>query len=149
MLQSGDYINPELLGVFHYHKPPLTYYITTLGYRIFGVNEFGARFFLQIAIIVEILLVYGMAMLLYNNRKIAFTSGLIYFSMPIVLISSRNLTTDAYLTAFILGAVYCWQYYTTKGRTGSLYLFYLLSAMALLTKGPRVIVIYFDLYNSL
>lgn len=136
MLQSGDYINPELLGVFHYHKPPLTYYITTLGYRIFGVNEFGARFFLQIAIIVELLLVYGMAMLLYNNRKIAFTSGLIYFSMPIVLISSRNLTTDAYLTAFILGAVYCWQYYTTKGRTGSLYLFYLLSAMALLTKGP-------------
>ena len=136
MLQSGDYINPELLGVFHYHKPPLTYYITTLGYRIFGVNEFGARFFLQIAIIVELLLVYGMAMLLYNNRKIAFTSGLIYFSMPIVLISSRNLTTDAYLTAFILGAVYCWQYYTTKGRTESLYLFYLLSAMALLTKGP-------------
>lgn len=136
MLQSGDYINPELLGVFHYHKPPLPYYITTLGYRIFGVNEFGARFFLQIAIIVELLLVYGMAMLLYNNRKIAFTSGLIYFSMPIVLISSRNLTTDAYLTAFILGAVYCWQYYTTRGRTGSLYLFYLLSAMALLTKGP-------------
>ena len=136
MLQSGDYINPELLGIFHYHKPPLTYYITTLGYRIFGINEFGARFFLQIAIIVELLLVYGITMLLYNNRKIAFTSGLIYFSMPIVLISSRNLTTDAYLTAFILAAVYCWQSYTTKGRIWSLYLFYLLSAMALLTKGP-------------
>ncbi|RTE52130.1 glycosyltransferase family 39 protein [Arenibacter aquaticus] len=154
MLQSGDYINPELLGVFHYHKPPLTYYITILGYRIFGINEFGARFFLQIALLVELLLVYGIAMLLYNNSKIAFTSGLIYFSMPIVLISSRNLTTDAYLTAFILGAVYCWQYYTSKYRIWSLYLFYLLSAMAFLTKGPvallfifTYIIVYKVIYN--
>tara|TARA_R110000868_G_scaffold345938_1_gene606995 strand:+ start:1266 stop:2918 length:1653 start_codon:yes stop_codon:yes gene_type:complete len=136
MLNSKDYLNPKLLGIYHFHKPPITYYITTLGYRIFGVNEFGARFFLQIAIVLQLALVYGMAYLLYYDRRIAFTSGLVYFAMPLVLISSRNLTTDAYLTTFILGSLFCWQYYTSKGKTVALYLFYLLVAMALLTKGP-------------
>ena len=136
MFLSGDYLNPELLGIFHFHKPPITYYITTLGYKIFGINEFGARFFLQIAVLIQLVLVYGLANLLYKNRKVAFLSGLIYFSMPIVLISSRNLTTDAYLTTFILAAIYCWQYYVSHKRVIILYLFYLLVGLALLTKGP-------------
>ncbi|SMG48015.1 ArnT family glycosyltransferase [Arenibacter troitsensis] len=136
MLSTQDFINPKLLGIYHFHKPPITYYITTLGYRIFGINEFGARFFLQIAIVLQMALVYGMVQLLYNDRKIAITSSLVYFAMPLVLISSRNLTTDAYLTTFILGALYCWQYYTTKGKIVGVYLFYLLVALALLTKGP-------------
>jgi len=136
MLVFGDYLNPELLGVFHFHKPPITYYITTLGYHIFGINEFGARFFLQVAIIIELLLVYRMTNLLYKNKKIAFMAGLIYFSLPIVLISSRNLTTDAFLTTFILAAIYCWQVYTTKRKISYLYFFYILVGFALLTKGP-------------
>ncbi|WP_026813013.1 ArnT family glycosyltransferase [Arenibacter certesii] len=143
MFISSDYLNPKLLGIFHYHKPPLTYYITTVGYRIFGINEFGARFFLQIAIVIQLLLIYGMAQLLFHNKKIAFISGLIYFSIPIVLISSRNLTTDAYLTTFILGAIYCWQNYTNYKRIFYLYLFYILVALGLLTKGPVELIFIF------
>ena len=41
MLESGDFIHPTLMGIAHYHKPPLTYYITTVGYKIFGVSEYG------------------------------------------------------------------------------------------------------------
>ena len=152
MLSSKDYLNPKLLGIYHFHKPPLTYYVTTLGYRIFGTNEFGARFFLQIAIVLQMALVYGMVQLLYNERKIAIASGLVYFAMPLVLISSRNLTTDAYLTTFILGSLYCWQYYTTKGKIVALYLFYLLVALALLTKGPVAllfILTYIIVYKTL
>ncbi|MGV8813580.1 MAG: ArnT family glycosyltransferase [Gelidibacter sp.] len=136
MFVSGDYLNPKLLGVFHFHKPPMVYYITTLGYRIFGVNEFGARFFLQVAIAVQLLLIYGMANLLFTDKKIAFVSGIIYFTMPIVIISSRNLTTDAFLTTFILASIYCWQYYTIKLKVLFLYLFYVFVGLALLTKGP-------------
>ncbi|EIJ39313.1 PMT family glycosyltransferase, 4-amino-4-deoxy-L-arabinose transferase [Galbibacter orientalis DSM 19592] len=136
MLLNGDYLNPELLGIFHFHKPPITYYITTLGYQIFGVNEFGARFFLQVAIIIQLLLIYRLAYLLYKDKRIAFIAGLVYFSFPIVLISSRNLTTDAFLTTFILGAIYCWQVYDHKNKTVFLYFFYTLVGVALLTKGP-------------
>jgi len=136
MFLSGDYLNPQLLGIFHFHKPPITYYITTFGYHIFGINEFGARFFLQVAVAIQLVCVYGIANLLFKNKKIAFFAGLIYFSMPIILIASRNLTTDLYLTTFIMGSIYCWQYYTNKGKLLFLYLSYILIGLALLTKGP-------------
>lgn len=140
MFLSGDYLNPKLLGIFHFHKPPVTYYFISFGYRIFGVNEFAARFFLQVAIILQLLVVYRIADLLYNNKRIAFTAGLIYFSFPIVLISSRNLTTDAFLSTFILAAIYCWKVYGIKAKPGFLYLFYTLVGLALLTKGPVALV---------
>ena len=136
MFVYGDYLNPELLGIFHFHKPPIAYYLTALGYQLFGVNEFGARFFLQVAIIIQLLLVYRLADLLYKNKWVAFMAGLIYFSLPIVLISSRNLTTDAFLTTFIIASIYCWQVYSDKAKILFLYFFYALVGIALLTKGP-------------
>lgn len=136
MFVSGDYLNPQLLGIFHFHKPPITYYITSLGYGIFGINEFGARFFLQLAVVIQLLIVYGMANLLFDSRKTAFMSGLIYFAMPLVLISSHNLTTDAYLNTFLMAAIYCWQLYTTRKKIIFLYVFYGLAGIAMLTKGP-------------
>ena len=139
MLLTGDYLNPQLLGIFHFHKPPITYYITSLGYQIFGINEFGARFFLQVAVIIQLMFIYGLAQLLFKSKKIAFLSGLIYFSIPIILISSRNLTTDAYLTTFIMAAIYCWQLYTNNKKIRFLYGFYLSLGLALLTKGPVAI----------
>ena len=54
MYVNNDFLNPTLLGIKHLHKPPVTYYLTTLGYKIFGVNEFGARFFMQIALLFQI-----------------------------------------------------------------------------------------------
>lgn len=136
MFVYGDYLNPELLGIFHFHKPPVVYYITSLGYQIFGINEFGARFFLQVAIVIQLLFVYRIADLLYNNKRNAFMAGLVYFSMPIVLIASRNLTTDAFLTTFIIAAIYCWQVYSIRNKSLYLYLFYVLVGIAFLTKGP-------------
>ena len=45
MLETNDFINPTLLGIKHLHKPPITYYITALGFKLFGVNAFGATIF--------------------------------------------------------------------------------------------------------
>ena len=152
MYLSKDYINPTLLGIFHFHKPPITYYITALGYHLFGINEFGARFFMQLAVVIQLIMVYLLTNLLLKNKKLSFTAGLIYFSMPLVLISSRNLTTDAYLTTFILAALTSWQFYTNKGKILFLYLFYILVGVALLTKGPVAllfIVIYIVVFKLL
>ena len=82
MYRSGDYLHPTDLGIRHYHKPPMTYYLTSLGYAIFGVNEFGARFFLAVTFTLEILLIWKMAMLLFNDRKMALASSVAYFSIP-------------------------------------------------------------------
>lgn len=133
---SGDYINPTLLDVYHYHKPPVTYAITSAGYYLFGINEFGARFFLQIALILQLFLVYRIAMLMVNDKKIAFASTIVYLSLPLVLISVRNLTTDAFLNTFILGSIYFWLYYIKNRKAFFIYAFYSCLGLIITTKGP-------------
>lgn len=137
MLENNDFVNPMLLNIHHFHKPPLTYYITDLGYELFGVNEFGARFFLQFAIVLQLLLVFKITLLLFKDSNIAFAATLIYFSLPIVLISSRNLTTDAYLNTFIFVSIYFWLYHKIKSKKVIyIYLFYLFLGLIFETKGP-------------
>jgi 4-amino-4-deoxy-L-arabinose transferase len=136
MFVNQDFVNPTLLGIKHLHKPPATYYITALGYQIFGVNEFAARFFMQLALVFQLLLVYKITLLLYKNEKIAFAASLIYFSFPITVIAVRTLTTDAYLTTFILASIYFWLRYKAQSKPYLLYLFYLFLGLIFETKGP-------------
>ncbi len=141
MVISGDYLHPNLLDVHHYHKPPFTYWVTALGYKIFAINPFGARFFLQLAVLIQILLVYLLSFELFNNRKTALWSAMIYFSFPIVLISSRNLTTDAFLTMFAVLSIYSWVKYRKTGQWRYFYLFTFSLAMGFLTKGPVIFIV--------
>ncbi len=136
MVNSGDFLHPTLLGIKHFHKPPITYYITSLGYKIFGINEFGARFFLGIALILQILLVFKIGLLLFKDEKIAYASALIYSSFPIVLIAARNLTTDAYLVSFILLSIFLWLHFIKSKKIYYLYGFYMAMGLVFLTKGP-------------
>ena len=44
MLELGDWVTPWFdYGVPFWGKPPLSFWITAAGFKLFGVNEFGAR----------------------------------------------------------------------------------------------------------
>ncbi len=152
MFLSKDWLHPNLLDIHHYHKPPVTYQITALGYELFGINAFGARFFLQIAIVLQMLLVYLLTLEFTQKPKTALWSAAIYFSFPLVLVASRNLTTDTFLTLFALLAIYAWVRYRKNGSYGWLYLFTLSLGLGFLTKGPVIFlapVIFALLYNRM
>ncbi|MDD3722595.1 MAG: glycosyltransferase family 39 protein [Lutibacter sp.] len=141
MVLNNNFLNPTLLGIKHFQKPPVTYYITALSYKIFGINEFGARFFMQLALVFQIFLVYKITLLLYKNKKIAFAASLIYFSFPITIIAVRTLTTDAFLTTFMLAGGYFWLRYKQDSKTYFLYLFYFFLGLIIETKGPVGLII--------
>ncbi len=140
MLESGDYLHPTLMGIKHYHKPLLTYWVTVAGYQLFGVNGFGARFFLQIAIIIQVIIVYGIAKLLLRRNKLAFLAAVLYFALPGVFMSSRALTTDVYLTTFVLLSVFAWFKFALFRQRNYLLLFYLSLGLGFFTKGPVVFI---------
>jgi 4-amino-4-deoxy-L-arabinose transferase len=152
MFISDDWLHPNLLDIHHYHKPPLTYQITALGYELFGVNPFGARFFLQIAILIQILLVYLLTLEFIKDKKVALWASAIYFTFPLLLSASRNLTTDTFLTLFTLLAIYSWVKYRKYQDFIWLYLFTISLGLGFLTKGPVVFIapiIFVLLYNRL
>ncbi|MDN5291278.1 MAG: hypothetical protein PWQ06_1517 [Anaerophaga sp.] len=141
MYQSGDYLHPRLLEIQHYHKPPVTYWITALSYHIFGPNAFGARFFLQMMILIQTWIVFHLSEILTTNKKIAITAALIYISFPAVLISARALTTDAYLNTLVLLSVFFWTKRRITHRPIWIYLTYLSLGLGFMTKGPVVFII--------
>jgi 4-amino-4-deoxy-L-arabinose transferase len=141
MIDSGDYLHPTLMGIYHYHKPPMTYWITVAAYKLFGISSWSARIFLQLAILIQVILVYLIGRLLFDKDKKAFYATLIFASFSTLIISGRALTTDGYLAVFVLAAMYSWFLYLKKYKSFHLIFFYLMLGMGFLTKGPVVLII--------
>lgn len=59
MFISGDWVTTRLGGINWFEKPALTYWLSAAGYKLFGENEFGARFFIAVFATIGVLLVYG------------------------------------------------------------------------------------------
>jgi 4-amino-4-deoxy-L-arabinose transferase len=90
----------------------------------------------MVAFIIQLILVYKITRAFFENEEVAMATMLIYFSYPIVLAATKNLTTDAYLTSFIFGSVWAFTSYMQRQKIFYLYLFSFLCGLAFLTKGP-------------
>jgi len=141
MVISGDWLHPQLLNIHHYHKPPFTYWITGLGYYLFGINTFAVRFFLAVCMLVQLFLIQRIALFFLKDKNMAFASALIYATLPLVIISIRGLTTDAYLQTFILLSIYFHIKWRTTQRALWLYLIALSCGLGFLTKGPLILIL--------
>lgn len=67
MLESGDLFVPHFNYSIYADKPPLFYWVTIPGLKLFGNTEFGARFGLAMVGIAEIILVFLLGRLLYGS----------------------------------------------------------------------------------
>jgi 4-amino-4-deoxy-L-arabinose transferase-like glycosyltransferase len=151
MFYSHDYLHPSLLNIHHYHKPPLTYWITLVGYSLLGVTSQGARLFLVVAYFLQCLIVYRIAGLIFDEDRVGIRSqsiwaAFIYANLFLVLISVRALTTDAYNHLFILTAIWTILLFKKTDKAKWLYLTALLAGFAFLTKGPIIIIFLLPIY---
>src|SRR5690242_2407972 len=58
MIRRSDYFVPTFNGEFH-DKPALQYFFMIAGYKLFGVNPFGARIFSVLMGILTVVSIYG------------------------------------------------------------------------------------------
>ncbi len=137
MLVGQDWLHPRLLGIYHFHKPPLTYWLTAAGLGLFGKTTMGVRLLPVLAVLLQVVLMYGLGLLLFQqDRARALAAAVIYGTLPVVLISALNVTTDAYLATLELAAAYGILRYYAGGGARWLYLFWVGLGLAFLTKGP-------------
>ena len=135
MRTSGDYIVPTLLGIKHFHKPPLIYWLTLPGYALLGQNEWGARIFLAVAGLLLTGGVYGFAR--RHLPAMAPWSVLVLATTPAVIGGGRMLTIDLLLTLCLTSALLSWYSFRSgSGGPGSLILLYASVGMSFLAKGP-------------
>jgi 4-amino-4-deoxy-L-arabinose transferase-like glycosyltransferase len=138
MLESGDYITPRLNGGAWFEKPPLMYWGAAAGFRIFGLNEWGARFPSALAATLCVFLVYWCARRLWN-AGVGILTALIMASSVGFITFSRAASMDMVLTACLTGAlVFFLAGVHAAGRSRRIffYLFYASIGLGALAKGP-------------
>ncbi|WP_375418590.1 ArnT family glycosyltransferase [uncultured Hymenobacter sp.] len=139
MLAGHDWLHPRLLGIQHFHKPPLTYWLTAAGLALTGgtATAAGVRLLPLLAVLTQVALVYGLGALLFAGDRVrALAAAVVYATLPVVLISALNVTTDAYLATWELAATFGLLRFYQSHKPGWLYLFWLMLGLAFLTKGP-------------
>jgi len=97
---SGNYMEPTLDGIKHFHKPPLAYWMTAAGLRLFGLNELGARSFVILAAILTLIVLYRIGRLFLDQTG-ALNAALILASSFLFQVVSRIVATDMYLVLFV------------------------------------------------
>ncbi len=98
MLQNGDYFTTYLgSGELRFKKPIGTYWAVIAGFKLFGVNAFGSRFFFLIAGALTVGLTYWLGKILFKDRKIAGVSALIIAANPVLIFSATRSIPDVLL----------------------------------------------------
>ena len=138
----GNLLQPTLLNIFHFHKPPVTFWLTGMGFQLFGVNAFGARFWLQLSLVLQGILIYLISQRLFGEIR-SVLAVVIYLSFPLSIVSARNLTTDSFLTTSVLGVIYGLTVYYCQEQVWGIYAAALFTGIGFLTKGPAIFVVPF------
>ncbi|HPT47415.1 MAG TPA: glycosyltransferase family 39 protein, partial [Candidatus Rifleibacterium sp.] len=135
MVDSGDWFSPRQNGLKHLTKPPVTYWLSALGLQIFGINEFGARFFLCFAAGTTALGTFLLGRLFFGTLS-GLTAAVILITSLFFQFQFRGLTTDPYLAAaetLMVFFFFCW---LAEQRQRWKYAFWLCAGLAFMVKGP-------------
>lgn len=130
MATSGDWLVPRYNGIKHFHKPPVTFWLSALSLRCFGFTEFAYRFPVTLFALGTILIT---ALFLKKRRIMAagvLASSWFFYEM------SRFVLTDMYLTFSVTLALLCaWQSLKIP-ESKTVWLFWISLAASFMIKGP-------------
>jgi len=136
MVDSCDYVMPRLAGVIYLEKPPLSYWASALIFKLFGETDFTTRLYVGICAWACLLLVYFMGSFLHDRTTGLYATGMLGTSLFFFIFGNFNIL-DIPLTFYTCLAVWAgYRHVTgTSDKKAWLYLLYLSSALAFLTKG--------------
>ncbi|ORT99102.1 glycosyl transferase, family 39 [Anaerovibrio sp. JC8] len=135
MLRSGDYISPRIYGNYWYDKPAFFYWELIAAYKIFGVNEFAARFSPSLFGALGLMLTYLFAKTIYDRKTGLIAAGILGTCFEYWLLS-KTIITDLTLFVFFNGVLMAFYMGYSTGKRNWYYLCYILAGLATLDKGP-------------
>lgn len=133
MVLSGDWVTPTLNYVKYFEKPPLTYWLVAVSYKMFGVSGASARLVPAFCGFLTVLIVFFLARS-QSKAMGGLVSGLVLATSLMFFGLSRILMTDMVLCLGVVLALYgTWQ--TRLGYRHGPYAFWLGCVIGFLSKG--------------
>ncbi|CAN5395406.1 glycosyltransferase family 39 protein [soil metagenome] len=137
MLDSGDWIIPHFNGEIRYDKPPLSYWLMAGPMKVFGVNEFAARFPAAVLGAVRTVLIFLLAVRLGCSLAGASVAALGSTLMIILTTVSKAATTDSILVLTVAAAMFCrWEMIARGSSFAGMALLGAALGSSALVKGP-------------
>ncbi|MBU1695258.1 MAG: glycosyltransferase family 39 protein [Verrucomicrobia bacterium] len=135
MIRSGNWLVPHFQGSVHLSKPPLTYWLIALSFKLFGVNEWAARLPSALAALGIVLMIWSLAARWFGPRG-AFQTALILITAPLFFAVARLADPNMLLTFCVTTGVWAWIGWQEEGRPLYRWLCYAAHGAAFLIKGP-------------
>ncbi len=139
MLDTGNFLIPQLEGSVILTKPPLFYWAVAFCSPDKLVTEYTARLPSAVSAVGSILLTFFLGCYLFDVR-VGFCSALCLMVTNICVAQARYAEMESMLTFFIVGAVYCFFRGCRERRRARALVWFVLFFAALglgtLTKGP-------------
>jgi 4-amino-4-deoxy-L-arabinose transferase-like glycosyltransferase len=135
MLQRNDWVVPTFNGELRTDKPALHYFFMMASYKIFGVNEFAARFFSAIMGLLTVLITFIYTRK-HTNALTAFATAVVLTCSSHFLFEFRLSVPDPYLIFFITLGLFSGFTWLQQNNKAQLYIAAASFALATLAKGP-------------
>ena len=143
MIVSGNYLSVQINFIPFTEKPPLFFWMQVLSMKIFGVNEFAARFPNAICGIFTLVVIFRIGKQIFNEQ-FARNWVMIYLGTFVTFIYFKSGIIDPWFNLFIFLAIYNFYNLTIphkEKRNKLAILTGLYLGLAVLTKGPVAILI--------
>lgn len=143
MIASGNYFSVQINFSRFTEKPPLFFWMQVLSMKVFGVNEFSARFPNAICGIITLVLIFKIGKQIFNEY-FARIWVMVYLGTFVTFLYFKSGIIDPWFNLFIFLAIYYFYSLTTSiqvNRLKQATLTGVFLGLAVLTKGPVAILI--------
>src|SRR5882724_11701517 len=149
MIERGDYIVPHFNNQYRFDKPPLTYWFQVVSYRLFGQNDFAARFPTAVAASLTALIIFAWGRRI-ESARLGLWAAIVFTLCLQTILHAKAAVADMWLVLFVTLAHWA-GYELLRDSLGSKqpgaalnpddgrkwwWIFYLALAFAFLAKGP-------------
>ena len=138
MYERADWIVPTFNGGLRTLKPPLHYYFMFGGFEIFGVTEWGARFFSAVFGVLTIFITYFFVKK-YSSQRQAFITSLVLLASSHFLFEFRMSVPDPYLIFLNTASIFTAYLFFNEKKNYWLWLCAITMGLGTLAKGPVAI----------
>jgi 4-amino-4-deoxy-L-arabinose transferase-like glycosyltransferase len=142
MLETGNYLTAHFNGAPQYEKPILIYWFQTISFRIFGLNEFAARFPSALATFLWMLAIFSFTRR-HLGLQCGYLSTLFFISAVQITITGKAAILDSVLNLFMTQCLFHFYEYTQNKKKWQIYTAAFYAGLGFLAKGPVAIVIPF------
>ena len=135
MLHNNSYLQVKDLQNDYLDKPPLLFWISSLGLGLFGVCNFAYKLGAFLMLLLSLFSVFKFTVLFYN-QQIAKNAVLVFGTCQAFFLMTNDVRTDGLLTSCVITSVWLISEYLIKNKTKYLISAAVFTALAMMAKGP-------------